>query len=144
MALKITEGKSDLAGLKALAELCLDNYTLPMQKLSAKASLPDFTILFASEGGKKVGFIAGHGENGKMHIWLFGVLKKKRGRGIGKRLLGKFHVLASKKGYNSVSTITFNKYAQKIILSIREGYRITGVKFIPEKNDTAIFLEKGL
>ncbi len=145
MGIKITQNNSDFASLRALAESCLENYILPQEKIASRASKGDFTILFAQQGkGKKVGFIAGYSENNAMHIWLFGVRKGFRGKGIGALLLKKFHSLASKNGYNTVNTITFNKYKNKLVLSIKSGYKITAVKFIEEKNDSAIFLEKGL
>lgn len=144
MKITLNEDSADHNGLKALAEACLDNYSLPMDKISSRAANKDFTILFALAGKKRIGFITGYGEGGKMHIWLFGVLNGQRGKGIGAKLLQKFHSVALKKGYKTVNTITFNKYPQKIVLSVKSGYKITGTKFIPEKNDTAIMLEKEL
>ncbi len=142
MSVTVKRANSDFASLKNLAQSCLDNYTLLHDKMVSKSRKKDFTILFARKGKKKVGFITGYAEKGKMHIWLFGVLKKVRGKGIGYLLLNKFHMFAAKRGYKAVTTITFNNYQNKIILSIKAGYRIIGVKYIKEKKDTAIILEK--
>src|SRR3989344_229981 len=131
----ISEDPKDLKSLKGLAERCLDNYALENGRLKERTGKDGFTALFAIQNGKKVGFITGYSEEKKMHIWLFGVLAQKRGKGIGKKLLEAFHKHASEKGYRAVTTITFNKYAQKIILSLKSGYKITEVKYIPEKND---------
>jgi len=130
--------------LKKLAESCLSKYKLPVKKAIERAKRKDFTLLFAFNGKKRIGFIAGYAEKRKMHIWLFGVLKKNRGKGIGSKLLNRFHSISLKKDYKSVTTITFNKYKEKLILSLKHGYRITGLKHIHAKNDDTIFLEKVL
>src|SRR3989339_59621 len=137
-------GAQVIGGLKSLAEKCLDNYTLEAQKIEERQARRDFTLLFALQGKEKVGFIAGYGDSGRMHIWLFGGLGALRGAGIGRMLLEKFHSVSAAKGYKIVNTITFNKYPRKIILSVRNGYRIVDVKYAPEKGDSMIVLEKEL
>ena len=142
MKIVITQSNNDLENLKTLAEECLDNYTLSIEKIVDRSKKPNFTLLFAIAGKTKTGFIAGYEENGKMHIWLFGVKKDARKQGIGTKLLKEFESIAAKKGQKFVNTITFNKYREKIILSLKNGYRIIECKHVPEKMDNAIILEK--
>ncbi len=144
MALKIISDNGNLKSLKSLSQECLKNYSLDTKKAVEKSAKKDFTILFSTEGGKKTGFITGYGEGTKMHIWLLGVKKGNRGKGIGSALISEFSRSASEKGYKAIHTITFNKYREKLMLSLRLGFQITGFTYIKEKNDNAIELEKPL
>ena len=142
----VSQDNGDFADLKRLAESCLEGYILSAEKIAERSRKKDFTMLFSREDlvRRPNGFIVGYCRRQRMHIWLFGVLKKMRGRGIGRALLRSFHSVAIRKGYKKVDTITFNKYPRKIILALKLGYRITKTNFIAQKRDTAIFMEKSL
>ena len=144
MKTEIIQEAGNLTDLKALAEECLDNYTLPLEKAESKSKNKDFVLLFAEKDSQKLGFISGYAEKESFHIWLLGVKKEARGQGVGSALISAFEELASKKGYKSITTITFNKYPEKIGLSLKLGFKITGKKFIEEKDDEAIFFRKEL
>lgn len=136
---------SDLEEIRLLAEKSLSSYTLSKEKLSAKSSEPDFVAVKAALGNRIIGFVMGSKKNEKIfHIWLLGVDPDFRKIGVGKKMLSFLHSLLSKKGYSKIDTLTFNKYVPKIILSLKCGYSIKDVKFIREKNDFGIFLEKVL
>ncbi|MEM4327288.1 MAG: GNAT family N-acetyltransferase [Candidatus Diapherotrites archaeon] len=144
MQFSIKQDNEDYINLKRLAEATLNNYKLPLRKIKKYSKNNDFTLLFALKKNKKIGFIAGFGKNCKMHIWLFGVSKNERGKGIGKALLKRFHSIARRKGYLYVDTLTFNKYSYKLLLSIKLGYIIYKTKYLKDKKDLGIFLEKRL
>ncbi|PIN85360.1 MAG: hypothetical protein COV47_02540 [Candidatus Diapherotrites archaeon CG11_big_fil_rev_8_21_14_0_20_37_9] len=139
---KIEAGNGDFDSLKVLAEKCLANYTLQKSNFKTKSKMKDFVAFFAVESGQKIGFISGYGEGQSMHIWLFGVMETKRRMGIGEALLAEFESFAKQKGYVEITTMTFNKYRGKLILSIKSGFDITGYKFLESKNNYGIELTK--
>ena len=60
--------------------------------------------------------------------WLGGVLSNKRRQGIGRALLLRQHELCLERGYQSVETEAFGSNRPMLILNLREGFEIIGVR----------------
>ena len=54
MKTEIILDTGNLGDLKALAEECLDNYTLPLEKAESKSKNKDFVLLFAEKIAKSL------------------------------------------------------------------------------------------
>lgn len=100
-------------------------------------------LVAALEGDQVVGFKLGFCERpGVFQSWLGAVLESFEGRGIGRRLMELQHQYLEEHGYHRVRTGTRNRFKRMLILNLRNGFDLIGVKM--KDGDAHLQLEKRL
>lgn len=100
-------------------------------------------LLIARIDGKPAGFKLGYARSASdFYSWLGGVVPEYRGFGIASTLMRKQHAWAKTQGFETVSTNTRNRFRDMLLLNIRCGFNVVGVK--NSGSEIAIQLEKKL
>jgi predicted GNAT superfamily acetyltransferase len=111
---------------------------------SDAAQKPGLLLLLAWEGDDCLGFKAGYRRNETtFYSWLGGVLAEARGQGIARRLMVAQHEWLPGQGYSSVTTETFNRYREMLLLNIRMGFDVVGT-YTTDHGEPKIMLRKAL
>jgi ribosomal protein S18 acetylase RimI-like enzyme len=101
--------------------------------------------LIASIDGVPCGYKIGYEQSPKrFYSWVGGVLPTHRNSGVAKALMKKQHELVKEKGFKYISTQTKNEFKEMLILNIRSGFEIIGVRQSLGSETPAILLEKAL
>ncbi len=117
-----------------------DFATLPAEA----AEKPGLTLLLALEGERAVGFKLGYRRSpDTFYSWLGGVHPQARGQGAARRLMEEQHAWLREQGYRFVTTETFNRYRDMLLLNIRMGFEVVGT-LTTLKGDTKVILRKPL
>lgn len=80
----------------------------------------------------------------KFYSWVGGVVPKFRNQGVAKALMEAQLKLVREKGYQWITTQTKNSFKEMLILNIRSGFEIVGVRKSLGSEEQAILLEKKL
>ncbi len=108
------------------------------------AEKPGLMLLLAWEGDDCLGFKAGYRRNeDHFYSWLGGVLPGARGQGIARRLMLAQHEWVQGQGYVYVTTETYNRYRDMLLLNLRMGFDVVGT-LTTLKGETKIVLRKVL
>jgi GNAT superfamily N-acetyltransferase len=105
----------------------------------------DLVILIAWAGTAACGYKVGFQHSAKrFYSWIGGVHPNYRAKGIAKRLMRGQHSIAKKLGYKYVFTYTKNRYRPMLVLNIKTGFDIIGVRHNLGSDGQSIILEKAL
>lgn len=109
------------------------------------ATYPAALVQVARIGGEPAGFKLGYQEKpGYFYSWLGGVHPDFRRRGVGRALLRDQHAWLREQGFRTVTMKTRNQWQNMLLLSISEGFRITGVEHRPDDRELMIWLRYDL
>jgi len=98
-------------------------------------------LVVAQLQGKVVGFKLGFGErSGVFQSWMGAVAVEHEGQGVGRRLMEIQHQRLQELGYHKVRTGTRNRFLRMLILNLKSGFEIVGLK--TKGNEAHIQLEK--
>jgi predicted GNAT superfamily acetyltransferase len=147
MEVQMLAGPQAVAQMPALipvaAIIFADEDRFKMLKQDA-AEKPGLLLLLAWEGDDCVGFKAGYRRNeSTFYSWLGGVLPEARGQGIARRLMLAQHEQLAEQGYSYVTTETYNRYREMLLLNVRMGFDVVGTQTTPG-GETKIMLRKSL
>lgn len=78
------------------------------------------------------------------YSWIGGVVPEARGHGIARRLMDQQHVIARDEGYECIRTETENRFKPMLILNLKCGFDVVGVRTSEDYPKTVIMLEKRL
>lgn len=112
----------------------LDDYT---RRLENK----DPIIFIAEEKGKIVGSSISYGEGDKFYLWILGVSKEFRGKGVASKLLDLREQYAKENNFKKISTKVYNVSKEMLSLFIKRGYVIVDVKKNDDVKYNAVILE---
>lgn len=101
-------------------------------------------LVVARAEGRVVGFKLGFAERlGVFYSWIGAVEEAFEGQGVGRRLMDLQHTHLLENGFQRVRTTTRNEFRRMLILNLRCGFDLVGVKV--KANGTAqLQLEKKL
>jgi ribosomal protein S18 acetylase RimI-like enzyme len=109
------------------------------------AGYPATLVQVAHVDGRPAGFKLGYQEKpGHFYSWLGGVHPDFRRRGLGRALMRDQHAWLSEQGFRVVTMKTRNQWRNMLLLSIAEGFRITGVEHRPDDAELMIWLRMDL
>jgi len=101
-------------------------------------------LLLAWDGDDCLGFKLGYRRSEEhFYSWLGGVLPGARGQGIARRLMLAQHEWVADQGYSYVTTETYNRYRDMLLLNLRMGFDVAGT-LTTLKGETKIVLRKVL
>lgn len=80
----------------------------------------------------------------RFYSWIGGTHPDFRNKGIAQMLMNKQHEIVKEKGYVFISTQTKNEFKEMLILNIKSGFEIIGVRQSLNSHKPAILLEKKL
>lgn len=110
------------------------------RELEAKSRL---LALVAYSKGKPCGFKMGYEQSARrFYSWLGGVHPDFRSKGLARDLMKRQHELVKATGYKFVVTHTRNDFKEMLILNIRSGFSIVGVKQNLGEREVSIVMEK--
>lgn len=105
----------------------------------------DILALFAFSQDVCCGYKIGFQHSPEIfYSWVGGVIAAHRRQGIATRLLETQHAMVKAMGYKFVRTSTRNKYRDMLLLNIKLGFDVTGVRKKLRDKDLSIVLEKEL
>lgn len=108
------------------------------------AEKPGLMVLLAWEGDTCLGVKMGYRRSeSTFYSWLGGVLPEGRGQGVARRLMLAQHEWVAEQGYRYVTTETYNRYREMLLLNIRMGFDVVGTQ-TDTKGETKIMLRKAL
>ncbi len=100
-----------------------------------------YSIFFAIENNKEVGYAVSYSRGNKFYIWTIAVVQEYRDKGVAKELLQKSIDAGKELGYNKVYLKTRNTFKNMIFLALKFGFRITNVTK-KENEEDVIWMEK--
>ncbi|MBT4597217.1 MAG: GNAT family N-acetyltransferase [Candidatus Diapherotrites archaeon] len=100
-------------------------YSLSQYNARIKEKKPVFFV--AKENHKLIGNTIAFEDNNSFYIWIIGVSKNKRNKGIGSKLLELNENYARKNGFESVTTKVYNFSTEMKKLLKKRGYTITRI-----------------
>ena len=101
-----------------------------------------YSIFFAIDGNKTVGYAVSYGKGEKFYIWTIAVLNDYRGKGVAKELLKKSIDAGKEFGYRKVYLKTRNTFKNMIFLALKFGFKITNITKKADINQNRIWMEK--
>lgn len=138
--------KKTLDDLKVIEEIekRISEFKIPYNKTQYLNRLRNrkYSIFFAREDDKTVGYAVSYGKGDKFYIWTIAVLKEYRNRGISKELLQKSIEAGKGFGYRKVYLKTRNTFKNMIFLALKFGFKITDVTKKEDVNENRIWMEK--
>lgn len=112
------------------------------RELSGKRNI--FALVAFNENSA-CGFKVGFEMNSTLfYSWIGGVAAGSRGNGVAKLLMKKQHDFARNEGYDIVRTETENRFREMLLLNIKSGFNVVGVRISSRYPKTIITLEKEL
>lgn len=130
---KITEGNIDqlerivqtnfeiFKGMYEHDPYSLDDYQKKLKGIEPK-------IFVAQIDGRIVGDSISFERNGSLYIWIMGVLKEHRGKGIAKELFENNEQFARENGYRSLTLKVYNVSQEMLRVLLGRGYQVVGVE----------------
>ena len=86
-------------------------------------------LVVAHHQGQLVGFKLGYADKPRrFYSWLGAVEEGWEGQGVARRLMEIQHQELRERGYHSVRTHTRNEYRRMLLLNIRNGFEVIGVR----------------
>lgn len=86
-------------------------------------------LVVALDNHRVVGFKLGFGERAEVfHSWMGAVAAEYEGQGLGRRLMEIQHQKLQEWGYHKVRTGTRNRFLRMLILNLKSGFSIVGLK----------------
>lgn len=101
----------------------------------------DPIIFVAEENGKIVGSSISYGEGDKFYLWVLGVLKDYRSKGIASKLLDLREQYAKENNFKKIYTKVYNVSKEMLSLLIKRGYFIVDINKNDNIKHTAVILE---
>lgn len=101
-----------------------------------------YSIFFAIENKKTIGYAVSYGRRDKFYIWTIAVLSNYRGKGVAKQLLQKSIEAGKGLGYRKVYLKTRNEFQTMLFLALRMGFKITNITKKEDVNQNRIWMEK--
>ena len=96
------------------------------------------------EGGPPVGFALCQRRSDGVHLWLTGVLPRRRFRGAGSELLDHLVERYAEEGETRMTVSTFNRWPVMLRMLIGRGFRIVGTTYSDEHRDLRLSLVRVL
>lgn len=138
--------KKTLDDLKVVEDIekKISEFKIPYTKKQYLNRLRDrkYSIFFAIDEGKTVGYAVSYGKGDKFYIWTVAVLKDYRGKGVAKELLENSIEAGKEFGYRKVFLKTRNTFKNMIFLALKFGFKITNVTKKEDTNQNRIWMEK--
>ena len=101
--------------------------------------------IVAYKDRKPCGYKIGYEQSAeRFYSWIGGVHPDHRSKGLARDLMKRQHDEARAAGYKIVVTHTRNKFKEMLLLNIRTGFSIVGVKHGLGERELAIVMEKML
>lgn len=132
MEIQLLTGEAAVAAIPALIPVAAEVFDdgdrfLTLQQDAAEK--PGLMLLLAWDGDDCLGFKAGYRRNeSTFYSWLGGVLPEARGQGVARRLMLAQHEWVAAQGYRYVTTETYNRYREMLLLNIRMGFDVVGTQ----------------
>jgi len=102
-------------------------------------------IFIAEKGDEIIGYLWGYErDEGNFHISHIGVRQDLKRQGIGRAILRKCEEACRLRGYQVLSTTTYNRFRGMLILLLQEGFYIEGVTWITGASELRLLLRKEL
>lgn len=101
-----------------------------------------YSIFFAIEKNKEVGYAVSYGKADKFYIWTIAVIEEYRDKGIAKELLEKSITAGKELGYNKVYLKTRNTFQNMIFLALKFGFKIVNLTKKENEDENVIWMEK--
>lgn len=101
-----------------------------------------YSIFFAIEKNKEVGYAVSYGKADKFYIWTIAVLEEYREKGVAKELLEKSMQAGKELGYNKVYLKTRNTFQNMIFLALKFGFKIVNLTKKENEDENVIWMEK--
>lgn len=101
-----------------------------------------YSIFFAIDKDKPVGYAVSYGKGDKFYIWTIAVLEEYRGKGVAKELLKKSIDAGKEFEYRRVYLKTRNTFKNMIFLALKFGFKITHLTKKEDINQNRIWMEK--
>ncbi len=102
-------------------------------------------MMVAEMEGKPVGFSCGYELRPTTYYgWLYAVLPDARRLGIATQLMAAEHEWAREQGYEMARFETYNQHRPMLLLAIRSGYEIVGVRHDAGTGNNLVIFEKHL
>jgi ribosomal protein S18 acetylase RimI-like enzyme len=114
-------------------------YTLDDYKKRLEGVTP--IIFIAEDNGKVVGNCISYESDGKLYLWVSGVLKEYRNQGIASKLFDMREQYAREHNYKKIFTKVYNVSKEMLCLLIKRGYEIMEVFKKDNPKYNAIILE---
>jgi len=100
-------------------------------------------VLVAELDGKPAGFSCGYElRPSTYYSWLYGVVPDARRLGVASQLMGAEHAWARDKGYEMARFECYNQQRPMLILAIRMGYDIIGIRYDSRTGGNLVVFEK--
>ncbi|MDP2907589.1 MAG: GNAT family N-acetyltransferase [Nanoarchaeota archaeon] len=101
-----------------------------------------YSIFFAIENKKEIGYAVSYGKADKFYIWTIAVLEEYREKGVAKELLEKSMEAGKELGYNKVYLKTRNTFQNMIFLALKFGFKIVNLTKKENEDENVIWMEK--
>ncbi len=100
-------------------------------------------VLVAELDRQPVGFTCGYElRPTTFYSWLYGVLPNARGLGIGSQLMDALHAWVQEHGYEMIRLECYNQHREMILLAVKRGYDIVGVRWDSHTASNLVIFEK--
>jgi GNAT superfamily N-acetyltransferase len=101
--------------------------------------------LVAELEGRPVGFSCGYElRPSTYYTWLYGVLPDARRLGIGSQLMAAEHAWARDHGYEMARFECYNDHRPILLLAIKNGFNIVGIRWDSHTSNNHVIFEKNL
>ena len=102
-------------------------------------------MMVAELEGRPVGFSCGYELRPTTYYsWLYGVLPEARRLGIASQLMAAEHAWAKDHGYDMVRFECYNQHRPMLLLAIKVGYDIVGIRWDSRTAENLVIFEKHL
>jgi ribosomal-protein-alanine N-acetyltransferase len=101
-----------------------------------------YSIFFAIEKNKEIGYAVSYGKSDKFYIWTIAVLEEYRDKGVAKELLENSIAAGKELGYNKVYLKTRNTFQNMIFLALKFGFKIVNLTKKENEDENVIWMEK--
>lgn len=101
-----------------------------------------YSIFFAIENNKEIGYAVSYGKGDKFYIWTIAVMEEYREKGVAKELLEKSMEAGKELGYNKVYLKTRNTFKNMIFLALKFGFKIVNLTKKENEDENVIWMEK--
>ena len=106
---------------------------------------PHVLLMVAELEGRPVGFCCGYElRPTTFYSWLYGVLPDARRMGVASQLMDAEHAWVSSHGYEMIRLECYNRHRPMILLAVKRGYEIVGVRWDSHTASNLVIFEKNL
>jgi GNAT superfamily N-acetyltransferase len=101
--------------------------------------------MVANLDGRPVGFSCGYElRPSTYYSWLYGVLPDARQLGVGSQLMAAELAWAHEHGYEMARLECYNHYRPMILLAVKSGYDIVGIRWDSHTSNNLVIFERNL